>query len=66
MMRKAGVSKSVIMHLTGHKTTAMFDRDDTIDEEDARDTLEKLKAYLKREAGQGDESDECSHSAPTG
>ena len=66
MMRKAGVPKSVIMHLTGHKTSAMFDRYNTIDEEDARDALEKLKAYLQRQASQDDESDECSHSAPKG
>lgn len=64
MMRKAGVPKSVIMHLTGHKTSAMFDRYNTIDEMDAREALEKLNAFLKREARQDDETGECSHSAP--
>jgi integrase len=64
MMRKAGVPSSVIMHLTGHKTSAMFDRYNTIDEDDALDALEKLKTYLQKQAGQDNESDECSHSAP--
>ena len=63
-MRKAGVPKSVIMHLTGHKTSAMFDRYNTIDEMDAREALEKLNAFLKKQARQDDETGECSHSAP--
>ncbi|MGM0383497.1 MAG: tyrosine-type recombinase/integrase [Thermodesulfobacteriota bacterium] len=64
MMRKAGVSKSVIMHLTGHKTSTMFDRYNTIDEEDARDALKKLKEYVEMRDREGSVAEECSHSAP--
>jgi integrase len=66
MMRKAGVPKSVIMHLTGHKTNAMFDRYNTVDEEDAKDALQKLKEFLEGQAKKDDGTDECSHSAPEG
>ena len=64
MMRKAGVPKSVIMHLTGHKTSAMFDRYNTVDEEDAKEALEKLDDFLGKKAHEGAETEECSHSAP--
>ena len=47
MMRKAGVSKSVIMHLTGHKTSAMFDRYNTIDKDDAKDALRRMDQFLE-------------------
>ena len=66
MMRKAGVPKSVIMHLTGHKTNAMFDRYNTVDEEDAKDALQKLKEFLEGQAKKDDGTDECSYSAPEG
>ena len=46
-MRKAGVRRSVIMHFTGHRTSAMFDRYNTIDEEDAKDALRKLDEFLE-------------------
>ena len=52
MMRKAGVPKSVIMHLTGHKTSVMFDRYNTVDENDAREALQKMESFLS--AGKGD------------
>ena len=48
MMRKAGVPKSIIMKMTGHKTSAMFDRYNTIDEDDARDALKKLNEFLEK------------------
>ncbi|PKN66313.1 MAG: hypothetical protein CVU57_06480 [Deltaproteobacteria bacterium HGW-Deltaproteobacteria-15] len=64
MMRKAGVPRSVIMQLTGHKTSAMFERYNTVDEEDAKDALRKLKKFL--DGPEGASSGECSHSAPEG
>jgi hypothetical protein len=64
MMRKAGVRRSVIMHFTGHRTSAMFDRYNTIDEEDAKDALRKLDEFLKEAEPEKRKSDECSHSAP--
>jgi integrase len=66
MMRKAGVPKSVIMHLTGHKTNAMFERYNTVDEEDAKDALQKLKEFLEGQAKKDEGTDECSYSAPEG
>jgi integrase len=64
MMRKAGVQRSVIMHFTGHKTSAMFERYNTIDEEDAKDALRKLDGLLEATEREKRKSDECSHSAP--
>lgn len=45
-MRKAGVPESVIMKITGHSTREMFDRYDTIDNEDTRQAVEKLGDFL--------------------
>ena len=45
-MRKAGVDRSVIMKITGHKTIAMFERYNTVDGNDARDALRKLDDFL--------------------
>jgi len=36
-MRKAGVAESVIMECTGHTTRTMFDRYNTVDDEDKRE-----------------------------
>ncbi|MBF0526830.1 MAG: hypothetical protein HQK56_17235 [Deltaproteobacteria bacterium] len=49
-MRKAGVPKSVIMQMTGHRTSAMFDRYNTVDEEDAREALVKLNQFILEQA----------------
>lgn len=45
-MRKAGVSESVIMAVTGHSTMAMFDRYNKIDLEDTRQAVGRMEAYL--------------------
>lgn len=41
-MRKAVVPESVIMEITGHSTREMFDRYNTIDEEDTRNAINQL------------------------
>lgn len=41
-MRKAGVAESVIMDITGHSTRSMFDRYNTIDDEDTRKAINQL------------------------
>jgi integrase len=46
-MRKAGVPESVIMEITGHSTREMFDRYNTIDEEDTRKAVNQFGAYLE-------------------
>jgi integrase len=45
-MRKAGVQESVIMAVTGHSTWEMFDRYNTIDEEDTRKAIKDLESFL--------------------
>ena len=69
-MRKAGVDRSVIMKMTGHKTVAMFHRYNTVDVQDAREAYLRLEKYLGQEQKAGapgnlsPESQKCSHSAP--
>ena len=46
-MRKAGVAESVIMEVTGHSTREMFDRYNTIDEDDTRQAVGQLSTFLK-------------------
>jgi integrase len=61
-MRKAGVQESVIMEVTGHSTREMFDRYNTIDEDDTRNAIGQLENFLKNvdhpvdQAGQNDEN----------
>jgi len=45
-MRKAGVPESVIMKITGHSTREMFDRYNTIDQEDTREAVGRLETFL--------------------
>lgn len=49
-MRKAGVDRSVIMKITGHKTMSMFERYNTVDGEDARAALKRLDEFLAQAA----------------
>ena len=51
-MRKAGADPSVIMKLTGHKTTAMFHRYNTVDTKDAQEAYRKLADFLHRQLHQ--------------
>ena len=45
-MRKAGVPETVIMEITGHSTREMFDRYDTVDEEDTRKAIDQFTDYI--------------------
>ena len=45
-MRKAGVSESVIMDITGHSTREMFDRYNTVDNDDTRKAVEQMEIYV--------------------
>jgi len=45
-MRKAGVAESVIMEITGHSTREMFDRYNTVDEDDTRKAVKKLEGFF--------------------
>ncbi len=44
-MRKAGVPESVIMSVSGHKTSAVFRRYDQIDRSDRKNALEKVRKF---------------------
>jgi integrase len=46
-MRKSGVQESVIMEVTGHSTREMFDRYNTIDEDDTRKAVDQMTTFLK-------------------
>ena len=46
-MRKAGVAESVIMEITGHSTREMFDRYNTVDEEDTRKAVDQLQGFFE-------------------
>lgn len=45
--RKAGVDRTVIMKLTGHKTLSMFTRYNSVDEADARQALQLMEGYFR-------------------
>lgn len=46
-MRKAGVAESVIMKITGHSTREMFDRYNTVDEDDTRKAVKQFEGFLQ-------------------
>jgi len=48
-MRKAGVTESVIMKITGHSTREMFDRYNTVDHTDISQAAKQLGGFLKGE-----------------
>ena len=48
-MRKAGVDKSVIMKITGHKTMSIFERYNTVDRENARLAMERFDVYTNHQ-----------------
>jgi len=45
-MRKAKMDHTVILKLTGHKTSSMFNRYKTVDREDAVDAMKRLDLFL--------------------
>ncbi|MEA1947713.1 MAG: site-specific integrase [Thermodesulfobacteriota bacterium] len=47
-MRKAGITESVIMEITGHSSREMFDRYNTIDEEDTRKAINQLEVFFAK------------------
>ena len=51
-MRKAGVDQTVIMKLTGHKTLSMFNRYNTVDQDDAVEAMRKLDLLLMEQKAQ--------------
>ena len=48
--RKAGLSETDGMKLSGHKTRSVYDRYDIIDDEDSRQAMRRAQEYTKQEA----------------
>jgi integrase len=47
--RKAGLSESDGMRLSGHRTRSVYDRYNIIDDEDSRQAMRIAQEYVKRE-----------------
>jgi len=52
-MRKAGVSGSVIMAITGHATREMFDRYNRVDGDDVATAINQLECFLQNGSPNG-------------
>jgi integrase len=52
-LRRAGNDEHDCMEISGHKTRAIFDRYDIIDEDDQRRTLERQQEYKRQQIEQG-------------
>ena len=52
-LRHAGNDEHDCMEISGHKTRAIFDRYDIIDEDDQRRALERQEQYKKQQLEQG-------------
>lgn len=50
-MVRAGVDPAIAMKLSEHRTRAIFDRHNIIDERDLRDAMEKTTAYIGHNTG---------------
>ncbi len=47
-MTRAGVPRQTAKRISGHKTDAIFNRYDIVDEDDIREGLERTQAYLEK------------------
>lgn len=47
-MKRAGIQDVEAMHISGHRTRAIFDRYNIVDEAGLRSAAEKLERYAKR------------------
>ena len=61
-LRKAGVQESVIMEITGHSTREMFDRYNTVDEDDTRKAINQYEVFLAKVDQTVDQNDKLNKS----
>src|SRR5204862_1436481 len=56
--RRRGIPESVVMRMSGHRTRAVFDRYNIIEEDDLREAVKRLEAGVaKRGGGSGQDLD---------
>jgi hypothetical protein len=48
---KVGVPESVVMRMSGHRTRAVFDRYDIVEEDDLRDAVKRIEAGIAKNSG---------------
>ena len=49
--RRHGVPESVVMRMSGHRTRAVFDRYNIVEEDDLRDAVKRIEAGIARNSG---------------
>jgi integrase len=49
--RRRGVPESVVMRMSGHRTRAVFDRYNIIEEDDLRDAVKRIEAGIAKDSG---------------
>ena len=56
-LKRSGVSDSVAMRISGHKTRAVFDRYDIVDEDDLLAAADKIRAFREARDAQKEGED---------
>jgi integrase len=49
--RRRGVPESVVMRMSGHRTRAVFDRYNIVEEDDMRDAVKRIEAGIAKSTG---------------
>ena len=60
-MRKAGIAQSVIMEITGHASSEMFDRYNTVDLDDKKQAIKQFEGFLRNLSESVDQNVDQTH-----